>query len=1096
MSEVVSLICWGGLTGKSVIGATATDIITSTNHGLRTGTALVAQSTVSGVVSGTTYYASYIDQNTFYLYDTLVNAQAAGATGRIDITATTAFYLKSKVMLDYMTAYPTRWGAVSSERIYNGLAAWLTARSGALATDDEVCELGEAFTERATSTRNIALQSRTTTITSLVDGVRSAAFHAGVVGDGFILELAYNTSSIFVTLGTYRKTIDGFTIRHGAESTASYGACVYAYGSSVINNMIVKANSLADGLYLYGAFISVNNNLILNCLHGIKQQQYNIGSIIGRNTVSNCVTGIGGSSTTNITCQAYGNVCLGNTTNWQSVTGIEVATNNAGGTGEAWMVGTGSTRIEITEASPFTATFVDWTNNDFRPTVDAVSGAGFDSQLIDAGIEYYGILPYDIAGGEVPNYNNGGAEAVDVGAYEYDHGYGDRPQQQPVAITGIASGTRIKIAKQSDGTELYNDIPGTSISYDEDMSTDTAVYVYARKGSAATYYHPLKLSATIDSESGLSLSLSGLQNEDIAAHDYSATAVATDWTFNSGTGAITHASGTTRYSVQDLYSWHQDYYDDSATVDDNPLMHGTTSTIYELINGGTITDGDLEDLYGGSIEFENGDLWSNLWTTNTMAAAHSIYVVQSGAKYTAFWSAGPIDVLLQVSDAGTLRSSGLVDVYARPWGYTYAYYQADLSVGGRTVAPIATLADANITETDTTVGGWTDVAVTFSTYSLDFGDGDGNRTYYCRIDCNSRPLSEVYQRMQYLTRDVSTATLNGVAGWQYQSAHTGYDANVLAPFGTYSGGVWSLAKGVWLDNVPSGDLTNYIVTDDTGDTHQNTVALNQSVTISGVTAGSRVQIYDTTNSTELFNSTTGPYAWEDPLAPVGDRAIRVRISYVSGASAKEFIEANIGTCGTSASTKDVSYLAAQSDDTVYNANAIDGSTVTGITFTDSATDVMNINLSGGEVTLGSMFSAWVYYANTEAGIRTDIDYMRAIDTANYVYSGMVWKNTSSPPVPLKISGGYAWDSVTEDPIDLVDTTGGTIFLAPPHVVSKTVTVSGVNVITGDIADVPTSTEITAAIFAQAGVTPIHADARAIKGKPLGGEGVPGDEFHV
>lgn len=39
-------------------------------------------------------------------------------------------------------------------------------------------------------------------------------------------------------------------------------------------------------------------------------------------------------------------------------------------------------------------------------------------------------------------------------------------------------------------------------------------------------------------------------------------------------------------------------------------------------------------------------------------------------------------------------------------------------------------------------------------------------------------------------------------------------------------------------------------------------------------------------------------------------------------------------------------------------------------------------------------------------------------------------------------------------------------------------------------------DIAAATLAAAQVTPIHADARAIVGKPLAGNGVPGDEFHV
>lgn len=421
-----------------------------------------------------------------------------------------------------------------------------------------------------------------------------------------------------------------------------------------------------------------------------------------------------------------------------------------------------------------------------------------------------------------------------------------------MAVTDIVSGTRVKIAKQSDGTELYNDVPGTSLSYTESLSASTPVYVYARKGSAATYYHPLKLSATIDPEAGLSLSLAGLQNEDIAAHDYTSTAVATDWSFNLSTGAITHDSGTTRYSVQDLYSWHQDYTDGSTQVDDDPLMHGTTPTIFELINTGSISDADLEDLYGGSIEFPNGDLWTNLWTTNTMAAAHSVYVVQSGSKYTAFWGSGPIDVLLQVADAGTLRDSGLVDVYAREYGYTYAYYQADLSAGGRVVAPLATLEDATTQSiSSATAAGYTDVGYTFGSTSQDLGEGGGAGTYYCRIDCAGRTLDQVFARTMYDCRDVSTTTLNGAAGWKYRKAHSSYVANDAMPFGSYSGGFWNVAQGVWLDNVASADQYNYKLTDHAGTTHQ--LSLPAGAATATVLDGSRVVLYNTTQDVEIDN---------------------------------------------------------------------------------------------------------------------------------------------------------------------------------------------------------------------------------------------------
>src|SRR6185369_10206028 len=92
----------------------------------------------------------------------------------------------------------------------------------------------------------------------------------------------------------------------------------------------------------------------------------------------------------------------------------------------------------------------------------------------------------------------------------------------------------------------------------------------------------------------------------------------------------------------------------------------------------------------------------------------------------------------------------------------------------------------------------------------------------------------------------------------------------------------------------------------------STPSLYQSVTVNGAVAGSRLQIYDTTHGTELYNGTPAfPYTWTDPTPAASSRAIRVRLAYVNGVTAKDFLEASIGTCGTTSGTKDISYLASQ-----------------------------------------------------------------------------------------------------------------------------------------------------------------------------------------
>jgi len=82
--------------------------------------------------------------------------------------------------------------------------------------------------------------------------------------------------------------------------------------------------------------------------------------------------------------------------------------------------------------------FKDFANNDFRPAgVGAIPAA--QAKMVDYGIATALVnLTSDISDKERPNYNNGGPEFKDAGPFEYDRGYGPRPNLQTTTIAGAA----------------------------------------------------------------------------------------------------------------------------------------------------------------------------------------------------------------------------------------------------------------------------------------------------------------------------------------------------------------------------------------------------------------------------------------------------------------------------------------------------------------------------------------------------------------------------------------------------------------------------------------------------------------------------------
>lgn len=337
--------------------------------------------------------------------------------------------------------------------------------------------------------------------------------------------------------------------------------------------------------------------------------------------------------------------------------------------------------------------------------------------------------------------------------------------------------------------------------------------------------------------------------------------IASDFSISTN-GDIRHVSGTDVYTVLDLHAWLQDLADDaSATGNDlldilapNPSSHDgkrrpanpSKITLNSYPAAGisfNLDDDAAQYIKFGSIEQGGGQvLYSGLISLGAIDPASPIYLVQNGAKLPKYWPDGPIQIIVKVRSGGTLIDNGEVTAFSRKWGFTYSSYTASLAAGGENVVALATGVDKSIVLTEAQAALLSSkVTVTFGDVTRDLGNGNGLKLYKGTITLSGGcTVQEAYQYLQYLTRENSTATLNGVPGWRYRKLNASYPEIAAAPFGTFGGGTLFLAQGWWIDGVLPSEATRYelIAHDGTAQVPPTLVG----ITVGNLVSGDRVLV--------------------------------------------------------------------------------------------------------------------------------------------------------------------------------------------------------------------------------------------------------------
>jgi hypothetical protein len=174
--------------------------------------------------------------------------------------------------------------------------------------------------------------------------------------------------------------------------------------------------------------------------------------------------------------------------------------------------------------------------------------------------------------------------------------------------------------------------------------------------------------------------------------------------------------------------------------------------------------------------------------------------------------------------------------------------QESLTRGGTSTG--TTTAFSTVTQQ---IASYTDISITFGSVSRDLQNGNGSQNYDVEIDCAGRSMLEVYQYLKYIARHNSATTINGDTGEEYLSANEGVYTDVKkAPFGTYAGGTFFGARGVWLTNYASAD---FALTDANNVLQTPPTLLKASVSNSSL-SGCRVFVAEITGDGGTY---TAPY---------------------------------------------------------------------------------------------------------------------------------------------------------------------------------------------------------------------------------------------
>jgi hypothetical protein len=581
-----------------------------------------------------------------------------------------------------------------------------------------------------------------------------------------------------------------------------------------------------------------------------------------------------------------------------------------------------------------------------------------------------------------------------------------------LSLTGLIAGSQVRI--YANGTQtLLDSIASSGTSYTYTTSGAPLVdYTIINPGYSAIRSTSVQLSG------GATVTNAINQLIDREYSVSSGLSYSTDVSIDSWAKRIVLAKATT---WRNLYSALMEFWRDQTALNNIEFpIDPDGNTTFTMRLGWEFTSGILHLSRGGhryvSTSGAETAVWAGLQSLGSVSGQIIQYQQTEGAAPTSY-GVGPVDGLIQTygdSTHGNFDKRGFLVFKILADGYQDTEYDI-VADGGVTsivdnlyVFPIA----AEVSGVASGDPGVTGLSITDHGGSpVSFDCGNGAKYYSITItDTNNNTATNILRWIIYNKSLGGTFQGKESFNWARLVQINGNSFETVR--GRILGDVGATLKGVRV--IRGAVIHPQFSRLQSDDGTYGLPPVTATAGVSGMTAGSRLRVYNVTTATEVVNAIQTGTAWslaytEGTTFTAGD-SIQVRATYQSGAAAN--IEEQYAVIS---SPSGWAVVAAPVSDTVYAAYAVDGSTCTEFAW-DGANLEIDVNDTDNQTVIQRIGAWYKYYITTATGIAA-------------MFGGITWEkvneiriNTSKVSLkvdnkkttPLLLSGGriYRSDGLT------------------------------------------------------------------------------------